>query len=72
VIKAGLATLAATQALPAWSAETSKEKKDKDKPRPTSAPLMTKAVPSTGERLAANGVGTTLQSDDGRRTRRAT
>jgi len=59
VIKAGLATLAATQALPAWSAEKSKEKKDKDKPRPPpSAPLMTKAVPSTGERLAAIGVGT--------------
>ena len=57
VIKAGLATLAATQALPAWSAEKSKEKKDKPK-LPPSAPLMTKAVPSTGERLAAIGVGT--------------
>ena len=40
VIKAGLATLAATQVLPAWSAEKSKEKKDKDKPKPPpSAPL---------------------------------
>ena len=33
--------------------------KDKDKPKPPpSAPLMTKPVPSTGERLAAIGVGT--------------
>jgi aryl-alcohol dehydrogenase-like predicted oxidoreductase len=54
VIKAGLATLAATQALNAWSQDKSK---DKPKP-PPSAPLMTKAVPSTGERLAAIGVGT--------------
>jgi aryl-alcohol dehydrogenase-like predicted oxidoreductase len=58
VIKAGLATLAATPVLNAWGAEKSKEK-DKDKPKPPpSAPLMTKAVPSTGERLAAVGVGT--------------
>jgi aryl-alcohol dehydrogenase-like predicted oxidoreductase len=56
VIKAGLATLAATQALGAWAAE---KDKDKDKPKPPpSAPLMTKPVPSTGERLAAVGVGT--------------
>ncbi len=56
VIKAGLATLAATQALGAWSQEKSK---DKDKPKPPpSAPLMTKAIPSTGERLAAIGLGT--------------
>jgi aryl-alcohol dehydrogenase-like predicted oxidoreductase len=58
VIKAGLATLAGTQALAAWAAEKSKEK-DKDKPRPSlAAPLLTKAIPSTGERLAALGVGT--------------
>jgi aryl-alcohol dehydrogenase-like predicted oxidoreductase len=58
VIKAGLATLAATQALNAWSQDKSKDKsKDKPKP-PPSDPLMTKAVPSTGERLAAIGVGT--------------
>lgn len=56
VIKAGLATLAGTQALSAWAAE---KDKDKDKPKPPpSAPLMTKPVPSTGERLAAIGVGT--------------
>jgi len=56
VIKAGLATLAGTQALGAWAAD---KDKDKDKPKPPpSAPLMTKPVPSTGERLAAVGVGT--------------
>jgi aryl-alcohol dehydrogenase-like predicted oxidoreductase len=56
LIKAGLATLAATQTLNVWSAEKSK---DKDRPKPPPAgPLMTKAVPSTGERLAAIGVGT--------------
>ena len=56
VIKAGLATLAGTQALAAWAAE---KEKDKDKPKPPpSAPLLTKPVPSTGERLAAVGVGT--------------
>jgi aryl-alcohol dehydrogenase-like predicted oxidoreductase len=54
VIKAGLATLAAAPTLSAWAAE-----KSKDKPRPApAAPLMTKPVPSTGERLAAVGVGT--------------
>jgi aryl-alcohol dehydrogenase-like predicted oxidoreductase len=57
VIKAGLATLAGTQALSAWAAEKDKKKEDKPKP-PPSAPLMTKPVPSTGERLAAVGVGT--------------
>jgi len=56
VIKIGLATLAGSQALGAWAAEKDKKK---DEPRPPpSAPLMTKAVPSTGERLAAVGVGT--------------
>ena len=56
VIKAGLATLAGTQVLSTWAAE---KKKDKDEPKPPPpAPLMTKAVPSTGERLAAVGVGT--------------
>lgn len=52
IIKAGLATVAGTHLLSAWGAE-----KDKPKPMP-SAPLMTKPVPSTGERLAAIGVGT--------------
>jgi aryl-alcohol dehydrogenase-like predicted oxidoreductase len=55
VIKAGLATLAGAQVASAWGAE----KKDKDKERPPPAvPLMTKPVPSTGERLAAVGLGT--------------
>ena len=66
-----MATLAGTQVISAWAAE--KDKKDKDKPKPPpSAPLMTKAVPSTGERLAAVGVGTNNYSpDDGGRARRA-
>ena len=38
-----------------WAAEKSK---DKVKPAAAGGPLMTKAVPSTGERLAAIGVGT--------------
>lgn len=54
VIKAGIAVLAGSQY--AWSAE---KKKDKDEPKPPpSAPLMTKGIPSTGERLAVVGVGT--------------
>jgi aryl-alcohol dehydrogenase-like predicted oxidoreductase len=54
VIKAGIATIAGTQL--AWAAD---KKKDKDEPRPPpAAPLMTKTVPSTGERLAVLGVGT--------------
>jgi aryl-alcohol dehydrogenase-like predicted oxidoreductase len=57
VIKAGLAAIAGTQLTSAWAAE--KDKKDRDKPRASpSAPLMNKAVPSTGERLAVLGVGT--------------
>jgi aryl-alcohol dehydrogenase-like predicted oxidoreductase len=56
VIKAGLA-LAGTAAAGAWAAE--KKDKDKDEPKPPpAAPLVTKAVPSTGERLAIIGVGT--------------
>jgi aryl-alcohol dehydrogenase-like predicted oxidoreductase len=58
LIKAGLSALTAAQLGSAWAAEKSKEK-DKDKPRPVpQVPLMTKPVPSTGERLAAVGVGT--------------
>jgi aryl-alcohol dehydrogenase-like predicted oxidoreductase len=56
VIKAGLAALAGTQVLSAIAADKAKAK-DKTKP-PPAVPLMTKAVPSTGERLAALGVGT--------------
>jgi aryl-alcohol dehydrogenase-like predicted oxidoreductase len=57
VIKAGLAAMAGAQALGAWAAEKSKTK-DKDEPKPPAAPLVTKPVPSTGERLAVIGVGT--------------
>jgi aryl-alcohol dehydrogenase-like predicted oxidoreductase len=55
VIKVGLAALAGAQTLSAWGAEKSK---DKDEIKAPQAPLMTKPVPSTGERLAAIGVGT--------------
>jgi aryl-alcohol dehydrogenase-like predicted oxidoreductase len=54
LIKAGLATLAGTQLASAWAAD---KKRDESRP-PPSAPLMTKPIPSTGERLAAIGVGT--------------
>src|SRR5690242_9671775 len=54
VIKAGLATLAGAQLANVWAAD---KKKDKDPP-PRLAPLMTKPVPSTGERLAVVGLGT--------------
>jgi aryl-alcohol dehydrogenase-like predicted oxidoreductase len=58
-IKTGLAAIAGVQTLGAWAAEKSKDKgKDKDEPKPPSAPLVTKPVPSTGERLAVIGVGT--------------
>ncbi len=68
VIKAGIATLAGAQL--AWAAD---KKKDKDEPRPPpAAPLMTKTVPSTGERLAVLGVGTNNYSPTtARRTQRA-
>jgi aryl-alcohol dehydrogenase-like predicted oxidoreductase len=56
VIKAGLATIAGAQALGAWAAE--KKDKDKDEPKPPPAPLVTKPIPSSGERLAVIGVGT--------------
>jgi aryl-alcohol dehydrogenase-like predicted oxidoreductase len=57
VIKAGLA-LAGTAAAGAWAAEKKDKDKSKDEPKPPAAPLVTKAVPSTGERLAVIGVGT--------------
>ena len=53
VIKAGLAAVAGAHALGAWAAD-----KSKDEPKAPAAPLMTKPVPSTGERLAVIGVGT--------------
>jgi aryl-alcohol dehydrogenase-like predicted oxidoreductase len=58
VIKAGLA-LAGASSLGANSLEAIAADKSRDAPRPgPSAPLVTKAVPSTGERLAVLGVGT--------------
>jgi aryl-alcohol dehydrogenase-like predicted oxidoreductase len=52
VVKAGLASLAAAPLASAWAA-------GKDKPRPNAAgPLMTRPVPSTGERLVVVGLGT--------------
>jgi aryl-alcohol dehydrogenase-like predicted oxidoreductase len=57
VIKAGLAVVAGTQMGAAWAAE--KKKKDKDQPKPPpSVPVITKPVPSTGERLGVIGLGT--------------
>ena len=58
VIKAGLA-LAGAGTLGAHSLAALAAEKSKDAPKPgPSAPLATKAVPSTGERLAVIGVGT--------------
>jgi aryl-alcohol dehydrogenase-like predicted oxidoreductase len=58
VIKTGFAALAGASFANAWAAEKPKKKED-DELRPAFAPpLLTKAVPSTGERLAAIGVGT--------------
>jgi aryl-alcohol dehydrogenase-like predicted oxidoreductase len=54
VIKAGLATLAGAQLGAAWAADKSRDKE----PPPRLGPLTTKAVPSTGERLAVVGLGT--------------
>jgi aryl-alcohol dehydrogenase-like predicted oxidoreductase len=56
VIKAGLATIAFAPLASVWAADN-KKSKDKEPP-PRLAPLMTKAVPSTGERLAVVGLGT--------------
>ena len=56
VILAGLAAMAAGPALADFVSE--KKSKDKDEPGPPPAPLMTKPIPSTGERLAVIGVGT--------------
>ena len=58
VIKAGLALAGTAAAASAWAAEEKKKDKSKDEPKPPAAPLITKAVPSTGERLAVVGVGT--------------
>jgi len=55
VIKIGLAAIAGAGTMGAWAA--SKSKSDDD-PKPPPPPLTTKAIPSTGERLAVIGVGT--------------
>jgi aryl-alcohol dehydrogenase-like predicted oxidoreductase len=58
LITAGLATLAGAHLASAWAADRSKDK-DKEKPKaPPPSSLMTKPVPSTGERLAVVGLGT--------------
>ena len=53
VIKVGLAALAGAASAGSWAAD-----KDKETPKVSYPPLTTKAVPSTGERLAVIGVGT--------------
>ncbi len=58
VIKAGIATLAGAHFASAWAAEKDKKKKEDEPRKPFAAPLMTKTIPSTGERVAAVGVGT--------------
>lgn len=56
VIRLGIAALAGSQVAGVWAAE---KKKDKDEPRPPPpVPLVTKGIPSSGERLAVVGVGT--------------
>ncbi len=70
VIKAGLA-LAGASSLSAWGAERTKPKEEDVKQPPP--PLMTKAIPTTGERLAVIGVGTnnySPQTADERAARR--
>jgi aryl-alcohol dehydrogenase-like predicted oxidoreductase len=53
LLQAGLLSVAASGL--SWSAD---KKKDDDSRPPPASPLLTKGVPSTGERLAAIGVGT--------------
>jgi aryl-alcohol dehydrogenase-like predicted oxidoreductase len=55
VIKTGLA-IAGMSSWGAWGAQSTKPREEA--PRQSTARLMTKAVPSTGERLAVIGVGT--------------
>jgi len=59
VIKTALAAAVGAQLGLGWPEEKAKKKDKDDEPRPAFAPpLLTKAIPSTGERLAALGVGT--------------
>lgn len=59
VIRAGLAglSIAGAGSVAAWGGDSTKPK-EKPEPRPAPPPLVTKAIPSTGERLAVIGVGT--------------
>jgi aryl-alcohol dehydrogenase-like predicted oxidoreductase len=61
VIKIGLAAFAGARTMGAWAASKSK---DDDEPKAPPPPLTTKAIPSTGERLAVIGVGTNNYSPD--------
>jgi aryl-alcohol dehydrogenase-like predicted oxidoreductase len=66
----GLATLAGTQVPRVWAADKSRDK-NRDERKPPPPPLITKAVPSTGERLAVVGVGTNNYSPTTREERQA-
>jgi len=70
VIKVGLAALAGAASVGSWAAD---KDKGKGEPRPSLGPLTTKAIPSTGERLAVVGLGTNNYSpttDEERSARR--
>lgn len=56
IIKTGLA-IAGVSSFGAW-AQSTRTKPKEEEPKPPLPPLETKAVPSTGERLAVIGVGT--------------
>jgi aryl-alcohol dehydrogenase-like predicted oxidoreductase len=62
-LAAGIGAMTGTGAMSAWAASKSKSKDD-DEPPPPAPPLTTKAIPSTGERLAVIGVGTNNYSPD--------
>lgn len=62
-LAAGIGAMAGAGTKSAWAASKSKSKDD-DEPPPPPTPLTTKAIPSTGERLAVIGVGTNNYSPD--------
>ncbi len=59
----GFGAIGGLGSMSAWAASRSRSKDD-DEPPPPLAPLTTKAIPSTGERLAVVGVGTNNYSPD--------